>query len=140
MYGIEMIDKKFLRKKLVADNIRRRMEDLHLPQNKLAEKIGMSPQQLSTYVLGKREPQEDNLIKIAAGLELKSPLELYRMSPEMMGEELAQAWNCLIDLDTVPDKMQIATRFLKLLLKTHKHNALHELLMAVEQLADTATK
>jgi transcriptional regulator with XRE-family HTH domain len=140
MYGIKMIDRKFLRKKLVADNIRKRLDEMNLQQNELAEKIGMAPQQLSTYVLGKREPQEDNLIKIAAGLELKSPMELYRMSPEMMGEELAQAWNCLIDLDTIPDKMNIATRFLKLLVKTHKAESPPEILMAIEQLITVAEK
>ena len=140
MYGIKMIDRKFLRKKLVADNIRKRLDEMNLQQNELAEKIGMAPQQLSTYVLGKREPQEDNLIKIAAGLELKSPMELYRMSTEMMGEELAQAWNCLIDLDTIPDKMNIATRFLKLLVKTHKAESPPEILMAIEQLITVAEK
>jgi transcriptional regulator with XRE-family HTH domain len=140
MYGIKMIDRKFLRKKLVADNIRKRLDEMNLQQNELAEKIGMAPQQLSTYVLGKREPQEDNLIKIAAGLELKSPMELYRMSTEMMGEELAQAWNCLIDLDAIPDKMNIATRFLKLLVKTHKAESPPEILMAIEQLISVAEK
>jgi len=72
--------------------------------------------------------------------EFATKKPLYRMSPEMMGEELAQAQNCLMDLDAVPDKIKIATRFLKLLLKTHNHVALHELLMAVEDLIDTSTK
>jgi transcriptional regulator with XRE-family HTH domain len=52
----------------VADNIRKRLEAMHLQQNELAAKIGMAPQQLSFYVLGKRDPREDNLIKIAEGL------------------------------------------------------------------------
>ena len=63
-----MIDRKFLRKKLVADNIRKRLDEMNLQQNELAEKIGMAPQQLSSYVLGKRDLREDNLIKIAEGL------------------------------------------------------------------------
>jgi transcriptional regulator with XRE-family HTH domain len=123
----------------VADNIRKRLEAIHLQQNELAEEIDMAPQQLSSYVLGKRDPR-DNLIKIAEDLELKGPMELYLMSPAIIGKELAQAWNCLIDLDTIPDKLNLATRFLKLIVETHKAESLPEILAGIEQLIDAAEK
>jgi F0F1-type ATP synthase delta subunit len=67
-------------------------------------------------------------------------MELCRMSPAIIDEELDQAWNCLIDLATIPDKMNLATRFLKLVVETHKADSLPEILAAIEQLIDAAEK
>jgi transcriptional regulator with XRE-family HTH domain len=129
-----MIDKSFIRKKIVSENIRKRLKALGMQQNELAEKIGMAPQQLSFYVLGKREPREKTLKKIAEGLELKSPLELYIMSSEFLGENLAEAWNCMIEVAKLTDKTALVIRFLKLILHTHKENTKPELIKAIEHL------
>lgn len=62
------------------------------------------------------------------------------MSPVIIGEELAQVWNCLIDLDTIPDKMNLANRFLKLVAETHNVESLHAILAHIEQLIEAAEK
>ena len=134
MYRIKMIDKSFIRKQVVSENIRKRLEILGMKQNELAEKIGMTPQQLSKYVLGKREPREKTLKKIAEGLQLNSPLELYLMSPEFLGENLSEAWNCLIEVAKLTDKTPLVIRFLKLILRTHRDDVKPELIKIIENI------
>ena len=136
MYRISMIDQVFIRKQIVAENIRNRLKALGMQQNQLAEKIGMAPQQLSFYVLGKREPREQTLKRIATGLELKSPLELYTMPSQFFGEKLSEAWNCLIEVNKLsdPGKLPLVINFLKLILRTSQENLNPEIIEAIEHI------
>jgi len=134
MYRINMIDKSFIRKQIVSENIRKRLAALGMKQNELAEKIGMAPQQLSFYVRGEREPREKTLKKISEGLELTSPLELYLMSSEFLGENLSEAWNCLIEVAKLTDKTPLVIKFLKLILRTHRENVKPELIKIIENI------
>lgn len=139
-YSIKMVDQSFIRKKLVAENIRKRLEALGMQQNELADKIGMTPQQLSAYVLGKKEPREKTLKRIAEGLQLKSPMELYLMSSDFLGEKLAMAWNCLIEVDKLPekDKLDLVIQFLTLILRTYRDHASPDFIKTIEHLIRTS--
>jgi len=140
MYRINMIDKSFIRKKIVSENIRKRLKALGMKQIEFAEKIGMAPQQLSFYVRGEREPREKTLKKIAEGLELNSPLELYLMSPEFLGENLSEAWNCLIEVSKLTDKTPLVVKFLKLILRTHREDVKPELIKIIENIVSMEDK
>jgi len=131
-----MIEKSFIRKKIVAENIRKRLKSLGMKQTELAEKISMPPQQLSFYVLGKREPKERTLKRISDGLGLKSPLELYVMPSDFLDASLAEAWNCLIEVNKLPDqdRMDLVINFLKLILRTYHENFSPELIKGIEHL------
>jgi transcriptional regulator with XRE-family HTH domain len=89
---------KALAKKVLAFNLNKWLKKSGLNQREFAEQIGMMPQQLSFYATGKREPNPENLEKMANGLGLSNIWELYRMPNGFIAKDLQDAWNALIDL------------------------------------------
>ena len=116
------IDKN-LAKKILAINLTRYIREKSFTQKRLADDIGMSPQQLSFYCLGKRLPSDDNLQKIADGLGITHPKELYRMPDGMVPKAQQKAWNALIDLMSISDEEDLSkvTEYIQLLIDARKN-------------------
>lgn len=135
-----MVYRKFLAKrKVLAENIRRHLEAAKLQQNEFAEMIGISPQHFSFYVTGKREPREETLNRIAAGFNI-DPLELYRIPPGMVDPSFEKAWNCLIELKTNDEGLNIVRDFLMLLVKNDLNETSKETLAVIKHLIKTIPK
>ena len=72
---------KNLKKKILALNLARYLNEKRLSQKTLANRLGMAPQQLSFYMKEHREPSEGNKLKFAQEMGLENIWELYRMPP-----------------------------------------------------------
>lgn len=93
-----MILDETLARKVLAINLRARLDGLGMTQVEFAKLIGMTPQRFSFYICGKRLPTMENLSKMAKGFGLKNPRELYRIPDGVVPKLEQETWNALIDI------------------------------------------
>ncbi|MBP3684160.1 MAG: helix-turn-helix transcriptional regulator [Oscillospiraceae bacterium] len=67
----------------MGSRIARRRKELHLTQEQLAEKIGVSLQTVSCIELGKKAPRPEDLAKLCLHLNISSDYILYGKRSEL---------------------------------------------------------
>ena len=61
----------------MGNRIAQRRKELHLTQEKLSERIGLSSQEISSIELGKKAARPENLAKICSALDVSADYILY---------------------------------------------------------------
>ena len=81
-------DNEFL--KAMGQRIMVRRKSLHMTQEELAEKLGVSTQMISNLELGKKAIRPDNLAKVCEALELSADFVLTGVSTKTAVDAVAE--------------------------------------------------
>lgn len=120
---LAMIFDPEMQKKLLALNLESCLDEKEFTQRDFATRIGMSPQQFSFYYLGKRLPSDENLQRMAGGLGIENPWELYRMPNGFASKPQQKAWNAMIDLFSLNEEEDLikVTDFIEFVIDARKN-------------------
>ncbi len=103
-------------KEQVGKNICKYRKLNHLTQEKLAERVGLEINSVSSFERGKYFPSPDNLVKIAEALNI-SVCELFIFKEEYTSEQYIQEINSkLFFLKDDTEKLSIICEFIKSIL------------------------